>query len=309
MSSNIREIVDFVKSMDDFVKGIADCEAAGCTINQETINDIAEIRPDILEYIESIRNFITSQKVVTKVPEAVAVIEPVTEEVEKEKTKYHRLCYDDVEIISMFIRDNCGNMGIDKTKAKVHKRFSSLNVTDQTLDGVVIKKTFVNITDKYFKVENKRIIAVNESESTSSAKEEPEEVAKKVEEKPVTNKGFVRTYTASMQTKSFNSLLKILDQKHLFQLISENPELTKSQIVDIAKVELDRVNNGMSTESLAILYGILILDVMDKTGATKTVSVRKNVYKTYGLHVDNTLINDIKNRKVLTPQILDKFAS
>lgn len=298
-NSNIREVVDFVKSMDDFVKGITDCEAAGCTINQETINDISEIRPDILEYIESIRNFITSQKVITEVPKAV-VIEPTTEDVKKEKTKYRRLKHDDIEVIGEFIRDNCNSMTIDKTKAKVHKRFSSLDVADETLDTVIIKKTFVNITDKYFTIENKRIIAVSEST------EEPKAV-EKVEEKPVTNKGFVRTYTASMQTKSFNSLLKILDQKHLFQLISENPELTKSQIVDIAKVELDRVNNGMSTESLAILYGILILDVMDKTGATKTVSVRKNVYKTYGLHVDNTLINDIKSRKVLTPQILDKF--
>lgn len=296
-NSNIRELVDFVKSMDDFVKGITDCEAAGCTINQETINDISEIRPDILEYIESIRNFITSQKVIIEVPKA-AVIEPVTE-VKKEKTKYRRLKHDDIEVIGEFIRDNCNNMTIDKTKAKVHKRFSSLDVADETLDTVVVKKTFVNITDKYFTIENKRIVAVE----SASVKEEP----KVVEEKPIINKGFVRTYTASMPTKSFNSLLKILDQKHLFQLISENPELTKSQIVDIAKVELDRVNNGMSTESLAILYGILILDVMDKTGATKTVSVRKNVYKTYGIHVDNTLINDIKNRRVLTPQILDKF--
>jgi len=303
--SNIREVVDFVKSIDEFIDGIAACEADGCTINQEAINDIAEIRPDILEYVESIKNFITSQKVPVEVPEAV-VIEPAVE-VKKEKTKYRRLKYDDIEVIGEFIRDNCNNTNIDKTKAKVHKRFSSLDVADETLDTVVVKKTFVNITDKYFTIVNKRIVAVNESKSTSAAKEEPEEVAKKVEEKPVTNKGFVRTYTASMQTKSFNSLLKILDQKHLFQLISENPELTKSQIVDIAKVELDRVNNGMSTESLAILYGILILDVMDKTGATKTVSVRKNVYKTYGLHVDNTLINDIKSRKVLTPQILDKF--
>ena len=297
-NSNIREVVDFVKSMDDFVKGIADCEAAGCTINQETINDIAEIRPDILEYIESIRNFITSQKVI-EVPKA-AVIEPVTE-VKKEKTKYRRLKHDDIEVIGKYIRDNCHNMTIDKTKAKVHKRFSSLDVADETLDTVIVKKTFVNITDKYFTIANKKIVAVSESA------EEPKAV-EKVEEKPVINKGFVRTYTASMQTKSFNSLLKILDQKHLFQLISENPELTKSQIVDIAKVELDRVNNGMSTESLALLYGILILDVMDKTGATKPVSIRKSVYKTYGIHVDNTLINDIKNRRVLTPQILDKFA-
>lgn len=297
--SNIREVVDFVKSMDEFVDGITACEATGCTINQEAINDIAEIRPDILEYVESIKNFITSQKVTVEVPKA-AVIEPATE-VKKEKIKYRRLKHDDIEVIGEFIRDNCHNMTIDKTKAKVHKRFSSLDVADETLDTVIVKKTFVNITDKYFTIENKRIIAVSEST------EEPKAV-EKVEEKPVTNKGFVRTYTASMQTKSFNSLLKILDQKHLFQLISENPELTKSQIVDIAKVELDRVNNGMSTESLAILYGILILDVMDKTGATKTVSVRKNVYKTYGLHVDNTLINDIKNRRVLTPQILDKFA-
>jgi hypothetical protein len=300
MSSNIRELVDFVKSMDDFVKGISDCEAAGCTINQETINDIAEIRPDILEYIESIRNFITSQKVIIEVPKP-AVIEPVVE-VKKEKTKYRRLKHDDIEVIGEFIRDNCNNMTIDKTKTKVHKRFSSLDVADETLDTVVIKKTFVNITDKYFTIENKRIVAVG-----SASVEEPKVVVEKVEEKLITNKGFVRTYTASMPTKSFNSLLKILDQKHLFQLISENPELTKSQIVDIAKVELDRVNNGMSTESLAILYGILILDVMDKTGATKTVSVRKSVYKTYGIHVDNTLINDIKNRRVLTPQILDKF--
>ena len=299
-SSNIRELVDFVKSMDDFIKGIADCEAAGCTINQETINDISEIRPDILEYIESIRNFITSQKVITEVPKA-AVIEPVVTEVKKEKPKYRRLKHDDIEIIGEFIRDNCSSMTIDKTKAKVHKRFSSLDVADETLDTVVIKKTFVNITDKYFTIENKRIVAVG-----SASVEEPKAV-EKVEEKPVTNKGFIRTYTASMPTKSFNSLLKILDQKHLFQLISENPELTKSQIVDIAKVELDRVNNGMSTESLAILYGILILDVMDRTGATKPVSIRKNVYKTYGLHVDNTLINDIKNRRVLTPQILGKF--
>lgn len=298
--SNIREVVDFAKSMDEFVDGIAACEADGCTINQEAINDIAEIRPDILEYVESIKNFITSQKVTVEVPEAVAVIEPVTE-VKKEKTKYRRLKYDDIEIIGEFIRDNCNGTTIDKTKAKVHKRFSSLDVADETLDTVIVKKTFVNITDKYFTIANKRIVAVSESA------EEPKATEKAVE-KPVTNKGFVRTYTASMQTKSFNSLLKILDQKHLFQLISENPELTKSQIVDIAKVELDRVNNGMSTESLAILYGILILDVMDKTGATKTVSVRKNVYKTYGLHVDNTLINDIKSRKVLTPQILDKFA-
>lgn len=298
--SNIREVVDFVKSMDEFVDGITACEATGCTINQEAINDIAEIRPDILEYVESIKNFITSQKVTVEVPKA-AVIEPVVE-VKKEKTKYRRLKHDDIEVIGEFIRDNCNSMTIDKTKAKVHKRFSSLDVADETLDTVIIKKTFVNITDKYFTIENKRIIAVSEST------EEPKAKVEKVEEKPVTNKGFVRTYTASMQTKSFNSLLKILDQKHLFQLISENPELTKSQIVDIAKVELDRVNNGMSTESLAILYGILILDVMDKTGATKTVSVRKNVYKTYGLHVDNTLINDIKSRKVLTSQILDKFA-
>jgi hypothetical protein len=296
-SSNIREVVDFVKSMDDFVKGIADCEAAGCTINQETINDISEIRPDILEYIESIRNFITSQKVITEVPKTVA-IEPVVTEVKKEKLKYRRLKHDDIEVIGKYIRDNCHNMTIDKTKTKVHKRFSSLDVANETLDTVVNKKTFVNISDKYFTIENKRIVAVG--------KEEPKAV-EKVEEKPVINKGFVRTYTASMQTKSFNSLLKILDQKHLFQLISENPELTKSQIVDIAKVELDRVNNGMSTESLALLYGILILDVMDKTNATKTVSIRKNVYKTYGIHVDNTLINDIKNRRVLTPQILDKF--
>ena len=296
--SNIREVVDFVKSMDEFVDGITACEATGCTINQEAINDIAEIRPDILEYVESIKNFITSQKVTVEVPKA-AVIEPAVE-VKKEKTKYRRLKHDDIEVIGEFIRDNCNNMSIDKTKAKVHKRFSSLDVADETLDTVIVKKTFVNITDKYFTIENKRIVAVSESA------EEPK-VVEKVEEKPVTNKGFVRTYTASMPTKSFNSLLKILDQKHLFQLISENPELTKSQIVDIAKVELDRVNNGMSTESLAILYGILILDVMDKTGATKTVSVRKNVYKTYGLHVDNTLINDIKSRKVLTPQILDKF--
>lgn len=300
-SSNIRELVDFVKSMDDFIKGIADCEAAGCTINQETINDISEIRPDILEYIESIRNFITSQKVITEVPKA-AVIEPVVTEVKKEKLKYRRLKHDDIEVIGEFIRDNCNSMTIDKTKAKVHKRFSSLDVADETLDTVVIKKTFVNITDKYFTIENKRIVAVG----SASVKEEPK-VVEKVKEKPVTNKGFIRTYTASMPTKSFNSLLKILDQKHLFQLISENPELTKSQIVDIAKVELDRVNNGMSTESLAILYGILILDVMDKTGATKPVSIRKSVYKTYGIHVDNTLINDIKNRRVLTPQILDKF--
>lgn len=300
-SSNIREVVDFVKSMDDFVKGIADCEAAGCTINQETINDISEIRPDILEYIESIRNFITSQKVITEVPKTVA-IEPVVTEVKKEKLKYRRLKHDDIEIIGEFIRDNCNSMTIDKTKAKVHKRFSSLDVADETLDTVVIKKTFVNITDKYFTIENKRIVAVG----STSVKEEPK-VVEKVEEKPVTNKGFIRTYTASMPTKSFNSLLKILDQKHLFQLISENPELTKSQIVDIAKVELDRVNNGMSTESLAILYGILILDVMDKTGATKPVSIRKSVYKTYGIHVDNTLINDIKNHRVLTPQILGKF--
>lgn len=296
--SNIREVVDFVKSMDEFVDGITVCEATGCAINQETINDIAEIRPDILEYIESIRNFITSQKVTVEVPKA-AVIEPATE-VKKEKTKYRRLKHDDIEVIGEFIRDNCHNMTIDKTKAKVHKRFSSLDVADETLDTVIVKKTFVNITDKYFTIANKRIVAVSESA------EEPKAV-EKVEEKPVTNKGFVRTYTASMQTKSFNSLLKILDQKHLFQLISENPELTKSQIVDIAKVELDRVNNGMSTESLAILYGILILDVMDKTGATKPVSIRKSVYKTYGIHVDNTLINDIKNRRVLTPQILDKF--
>jgi hypothetical protein len=295
-NSNIREVVDFVKSMDDFVKGIADCEASGCAINQETINDIAEIRPDILEYIESIRNFITSQKVITEVPKAT-VIEPAVE-VKKEKTKYRRLKHDDIEVIGKYIRDNCHNMTIDKTKTKVHKRFSSLDVANETLDTVVNKKTFVNISDKYFTIENKRIVAVG--------KEEPKAV-EKVEEKPVINKGFVRTYTASMQTKSFNSLLKILDQKHLFQLISENPELTKSQIVDIAKVELDRVNNGMSTESLALLYGILILDVMDKTNATKTVSIRKNVYKTYGIHVDNTLINDIKNRRVLTPQILDKF--
>lgn len=300
-SSNIRELVDFVKSMDDFIKGIADCEAAGCTINQETINDISEIRPDILEYIESIRNFITSQKVITEVPKA-AVIEPVVTEVKKEKLKYRRLKHDDIEVIGEFIRDNCNSMTIDKTKAKVHKRFSSLDVADETLDTVVIKKTFVNITDKYFTIENKRIVAVG----SASVKEEPK-VVEKVKEKPVTNKGFIRTYTASMPTKSFNSLLKILDQKHLFQLISENPELTKSQIVDIAKVELDRVNNGMSTESLAILYGILILDVMDKTGATKPVSIRKSVYKTYGIHVNNTLINDIKNRRVLTPQILDKF--
>lgn len=300
-SSNIREVVDFVKSMDDFVKGIADCEAAGCTINQETINDIAEIRPDILEYIESIRNFITSQKVITEVPKA-AVIEPVVTEIKKEKIKYRRLKHDDIEVIGEFIRDNCNSMTIDKTKAKVHKRFSSLDVADETLDTVVIKKTFVNITDKYFTIENKRIVAIG----SASVKEEPK-VVEKMEEKPVINKGFVRTYTASMPTKSFNSLLKILDQKHLFQLISENPELTKSQIVDIAKVELDRVNNGMSTESLAILYGILILDVIDKTGATKPVSIRKSVYKTYGIHVDNTLINDIKNRRVLTPQILDKF--
>ena len=300
-SSNIREVVDFVKSMDDFVKGIADCEAAGCTINQETINDISEIRPDILEYIESIRNFITSQKVITEVPKTVA-IEPVVTEVKKEKLKYRRLKHDDIEVIGEFIRDNCNSMTIDKTKAKVHKRFSSLDVADETLDTVVIKKTFVNITDKYFTIENKRIVAVG----STSVKEEPK-VVEKVEEKPVTNKGFIRTYTASMPTKSFNSLLKILDQKHLFQLISENPELTKSQIVDIAKVELDRVNNGMSTESLAILYGILVLDVMDKTGATKPVSIRKSVYKTYGIHVDNTLINDIKNRRVLTHQILDKF--
>lgn len=295
-SSNIRELVDFVKSMDDFVNGIADCEASGCTIDQETINDIAEIRPDILEYIESIRNFITSQKVITEVPKAT-VIEPAVE-VKKEKIKYRRLKHDDIEVIGKYIRDNCHNMTIDKTKTKVHKRFSSLDVADETLDTVVNKKTFVNISDKYFTIENKRIVAVG--------KEEPKAV-EKLEEKPVINKGFVRTYTASMQTKSFNSLLKILDQKHLFQLISENPELTKSQIVDIAKVELDRVNNGMSTESLALLYGILILDVMDKTNATKTVSIRKNVYKTYGIHVDNTLINDIKNRRVLTPQILDKF--
>jgi hypothetical protein len=295
-SSNIRELVDFVKSMDDFVNGIADCEASGCTIDQETINDIAEIRPDILEYIESIRNFITSQKVIIEVPKAT-VIEPAVE-VKKEKIKYRRLKHDDIEVIGKYIRDNCHNMTIDKTKTKVHKRFSSLDVANETLDTVVNKKTFVNISDKYFTIENKRIVAVG--------KEEPKAV-EKVEEKPVINKGFVRTYTASMQTKSFNSLLKILDQKHLFQLISENPELTKSQIVDIAKVELDRVNNGMSTESLALLYGILILDVMDKTNATKTVSIRKNVYKTYGIHVDNTLINDIKNRRVLTPQILDKF--
>ena len=296
-SSNIRELVDFVKSMDDFVNGIADCEASGCTIDQETINDIAEIRPDILEYIESIRNFITSQKVIAEATSST-VIEPAVE-VKKEKTKYRRLKHDDIEVIGKYIRDNCHNMTIDKTKAKVHKRFSSLDVADETLDTVIVKKTFVNITDKYFTIENKRIVAVG--------KEEPKAV-EKVEEKPVINKGFVRTYTASMQTKSFNSLLKILDQKHLFQLISENPELTKSQIVDIAKVELDRVNNGMSTESLALLYGILILDVMDKTGATKPVSIRKSVYKTYGIHVDNTLINDIKNRRVLTPQILDKFA-
>ena len=296
-SSNIRELVDFVKSMDDFVNGIADCEASGCTIDQETINDIAEIRPDILEYIESIRNFITSQKVIAEATSST-VIEPAVE-VKKEKTKYRRLKHDDIEVIGKYIRDNCHNMTIDKTKAKVHKRFSSLDVADETLDTVIVKKTFVNITDKYFTIENKRIVAVG--------KEEPKAV-EKVEEKPVINKGFVRTYTASMQTKSFNSLLKILDQKHLFQLISENPELTKSQIVDIAKVELDRVNNGMSTESLALLYGILILDVMDKTGATKPVSIRKSVYKTYGIHVDNTLINDMKNRRVLTPQILDKVA-
>lgn len=298
--SNIREVVDFVKSMDEFVAGIAACEAEGNTINQETINDIAEIRPDILEYVESIRNFITSQKVIVEVPEAV--IEPVVTEVKKEKLKYRRLKHDDIEVIGEFIRDNCNSMTIDKTKAKVHKRFSSLDVADETLDTVVVKKTFVNITDKYFTIANKRIVAAG----SASVKEEPKAV-EKVEEKPIINKGFVRTYTASMPTKSFNSLLKILDQKHLFQLISENPELTKSQIVDIAKVELDRVNNGMSTESLAILYGILILDVMDKTGATKPVSIRKSVYKTYGIHVDNTLINDIKNRRVLTPQILGKF--
>lgn len=299
--SNIREVVDFVKSMDEFVDGITTCEATGCTINQETINDIAEIRPDILEYIESIRNFITSQKVTVEVPKA-AVTEPVVAEVKKEKTKYRRLKHDDIEIIGEFIRDNCNNMTIDKTKTKVHKRFSSLDVADETLDTVVIKKTFVNITDKYFTIENKRIVAVG----SASVKEEPK-VVDKVEEKPVINKGFVRTYTTSMPTKSFNSLSKILDQKHLFQLISENPELTKSQIVDIAKVELDRVNNGMSTESLAILYGILILDVMDRTGATKTVSVRKSVYKTYGIHVDNTLVNDIKSHRVLTSQIFDAF--
>ena len=193
--SNIREVVDFVKSMDEFVDGITACEATGCTINQEAINDIAEIRPDILEYVESIKNFITSQKVTVEVPKA-AVIEPATE-VKKEKTKYRRLKHDDIEVIGEFIHDNCNGMTIDKTKAKVHKRFSSLDVADETLDTVIVKKTFVNITDKYFTIANKRIVAVNESESTS-AKEEPEEVAKKVEEKPVTNKGFVRTYTASM---------------------------------------------------------------------------------------------------------------
>lgn len=300
--SNIREVVDFVKSMDDFVAGIAACEATGNTINQETINDISEIRPDILEYVEVIKNFITSQKTNTSnLKYVVSVDEPEPEEIEepvisKTKNKHKQIKLADAEIVIKFIHDECNKLTIDAAIKKVLKRFSSLDLNDRTFTRIVNKETFTRVSDKFFVIKKNKIIALDAAPETST----PEATLTNVE-------GFVREFSARMNKDSFAKLLKIIDVKGLYQIIEENPRLLRDELMQLVYIELDRFNNGCQVSSIEALKGLLVLDVMSTIGATKPNTIRKNVFNKYKINVDNDLIISIKDHKILPVHVFEAF--
>lgn len=310
MINNIREMVDFVKSMDDFVAGIAACEATGNTINQETINDISEIRPDILEYVEVIKNFITSQKTNTSnLKYVVSVDEPEPEEIEEtvteepvisktknKYTKHKQIKLADAEIVIKFIHDECNKLTIDTATKKVLKRFSSLDLNDRSFTRIVNKETFTKVSDKFFVIKKNKIIALDAAPETSTP------------EATLTNPStFVREFSARMNKDSFAKLLKIIDVKGLYQIIEENPRLLRDELMQLVYIELDRFNNGCQVSSIEALKGLLVLDIMSTIGATKPNTIRKNVFNKYKINVDNDLIISIKDHKILPVHVFEAF--
>lgn len=132
MSTTVKEAVRTAKALNEFISVIKD---AGITI--EELSELSMLKPDFSETL-------------TKIKEWVVV--PTTDETPNQATKrsYILMSKKTQRDVAKYVANNFDGVAVDMAIVSAKNKFGS--IPSKTIRRLVIKETFVSLTDEYYSI-------------------------------------------------------------------------------------------------------------------------------------------------------------
>lgn len=309
----VRKAVDMANAIDEFVD-----EINRYKVTVEDINDIGFFKPEILDTLKTIQDWlISSREEVEVIKEYDNVVEPqqeslpgfeepddvieeevvedeeseeepveeepVKEDVEEtSKRKYNKLSEKNYRFIASFIADNFDGVDVKEARAQLVERLPGLPF--RSVYRFIEKKTWKKISDEYFTIDKKNVIHAVENRPKDEAQDYIEELISNIKYPDKFHKTLNEFgITDEVQWKGpMHNLAKV--NCDMESIVANFPDITASALTTYEVVKKAMIVGGLMNSGLTDLdMAIIIASTIQKVGKRKIGRIANSVRKQWSV--------------------------
>lgn len=309
----VRKAVDMANAIDEFVD-----EINRYKVTVEDINDIGFFKPEILDTLKTILDWlISSREEVEVIKEYDNIVEPqqeslpgfeepdevieeevvedeeseeepveeepVKEDVEEtSKRKYNKLSEKNYRFIASFIADNFDGVDVKEARAQLVERLPGLPF--RSVYRFIEKKTWKKISDEYFNIDKKNVIHAVENRPKDEAQDYIEELISNIKYPDKFHKTLNEFgITDEVQWKGpMHNLAKV--NCDMESIVANFPDITASALTTYEVVKKAMIVGGLMNSGLTDLdMAIIIASTIQKVGKRKIGRIANSVRKQWSV--------------------------
>ena len=309
----VRKAVDMANAIDEFVD-----ELNRYKVTVEDVNDIGFFKPEILDTLKTIQDWLTSSREEVEVikeydnivepqqeslpgfeePDEVieeevveddeSEEEPVEEEPVKEdveetsKRKYNKLSEKNYRFIAGFIADNFDGVDVKEARVQLVERLPGLPF--RSVYRFIEKKTWKKISDQYFTLDKKSVIHAVENRPKDEAQDYIEELISNIKYPDKFHKTLNEFgITDEVQWKGpMHNLAKV--NCNMESIVANFPDISASALTTYEVVKKAMIVGGLMNSGLTDLdMAIIIASTIQKVGKRKIGRIANSVRKQWSV--------------------------
>lgn len=276
------------------------------------LEEVSLLNPKIMDNIDIIRNWVRGdssniEKIAIQQDSTPLITESAPVET-KRLLSYNRLTYEDVKVITENVIVKYDKKPIDAAVKQCVKKYNKC-FSNRTLTRLVNKTTFSNITDKYYIIENGRIIVKTPGIDVEENKNESTKLTVK---------------THSDEFEEFIKTLETRKGKAISEKVRHNLTIIWNMICDnnghietsVKSFEIDILREYLNVKAIMVNMGlynhtdfdraIMISDGVTKYGKHRSGRIYNYVEKHYKTKITTEFLNKILNKEIYD-EVTDKF--
>lgn len=317
--SSIEKAVEITKSTKDLV-----CLLNQSDISYDDLTLLSEIVPSMSFDLETIYDWINNSNV-----RSDDYIEELTDDHVCDTTSYGDISegepntptnthpYTDKEIveeIGRYIANNCDGLTTIKAFNEIKTKYSDMK--EITIKRIVYKYTFTKITDRFYEIKNRKIVAISKDDCDGTNNTSTDEASEIKIPDDIMFKDQISELINDMRTKGNASVSFVNEFIDIWKdITSNNGDITDS--IKQPDVPFDTCIKYVSVKQMMLCKSIypsyndtdvvvMISDAVKKYGKRRTNRISNYISKHYRTDVPTSAIFNVLNKQMF-PEISDKF--